>query len=87
VLEAFIRVAYPQQFPPGSLLGSFCTVCRQRVGTPRQILNATDIQELSDLVEYTNRFHHDTNQAWRTEVINDGELSGFVTRVLRFTRR
>lgn len=86
-LEAFVRVAYPEHFPPGTLLGPFRTLCQQRVGTPREILSAQDTQELLDLVEYANRFHHDTNLAWETEVINDGELSAFVTRALKFTKR
>ncbi len=39
------------------------------------------------LKEYANRFHHDTNPAWETEVINDGELRSFVQRALDFARR
>lgn len=87
LLEAFLRVAYPDTFPPGTLLGPFLGICDQRVGTPDEILRAADIQELRDLTEYSNRFHHDTNPAWETEAINDGELRGFVARALRFARR
>jgi len=87
LLEAFVRVAYPAHFPPGTLLGQFRALCQQRVGTAQQILSAPDIQEVRDLIEYANRFHHDTNLTWETEVINDGELSGFVTRALSFARR
>ena len=86
-LEAFFRVACPEHFPPGTLLGPFRGLCEQRLNTPRQILNDTDIQELRDIVEYANRFHHDTNPAWETEVVNAGELTGFVTRVLTFAKR
>ena len=85
-LEAFCRVAYPEHFPPGTRLGAFRTLCRQRIGTPRQILSAQDTQDLGDVLEYANRFHHDTNPAWETEVINDGELQAFVDRTLRFAR-
>lgn len=87
LLEAFLRVSYPANFTPGTLLGPFRALCKQRVGTPQQILNAPDTQELRDIIEYANRFHHDTNPAWETEVINDGELRGFVNRALNFTRR
>jgi hypothetical protein len=86
VLEAYTRVAYPEHFPPGSLLGPFRGLCQKRVGTSHEVLTTADIQELSDLIEYANRFHHDTNTAWQTEVINDGELNGFVRRVPAFTR-
>lgn len=86
LLEAFLRVACPEHFPPGALLGQFRNLCSQRIGTPQQILNAQTTQELSDLTEYANDFHHDTNTAWETEVINDGQLAGFVRRALVFVR-
>ena len=76
MLEAFLRVAYPEHFPPGTLLGYFLDKCRQRTSTPQEIVSAQDTQELGDLIEYANKFHHDTNAAWETEAINDGELTG-----------
>ena len=87
VLEAFLRVAYPEHFPPGKLLGVFRSLCDQRLNTSDQILDADDIRELRDLVEYANKFHHDTNPAWQSETINDQELLGFVQRALTFARR
>jgi hypothetical protein len=80
-------VSYPEHFPPEARLGTFERLCRQRAGTPQQILSSDDVRELSDLAEYAHKFHHDTNQAWDTEVINDGELLGYAHRTLRFTRR
>jgi hypothetical protein len=87
VFEACLRVAFPEDFPPGTLLGYFLDRCRQRIGTPREILNAHHASELGNLLEYANKFHHDTNAAWETETINDGELKGFVERTLSFARR
>jgi wobble nucleotide-excising tRNase len=86
-LEAFFRVAYPEHFPAGQLLGPFRGMCAQRVGTPQQILAQADIDELSDLVDYGNLFHHDTNPAWQMEVINSTQLEGFVRRTLAFAKR
>lgn len=86
VLEGFMRVACPEAFPPGTLLGPFRNVCEQRLGTPQEILSRANTQELRDLVEYGNKFHHDTNPAWETEIINDGELLGFIERTLAFVR-
>jgi wobble nucleotide-excising tRNase len=83
-LEAFLRVACPEHFEPGALLGPFIGVCEQRTGTAQEILNAASIQELRDLNEYARRYHH---QGWETEPINDGALRGFVERALRFARR
>jgi hypothetical protein len=86
-LEAFLHVAYPESFPPGTLLGPFRNLCRQRHGMANQILDQSVTKELDDIVEYANKFHHDTNPAWETEAVNDGELRGFVDRALRFARR
>jgi wobble nucleotide-excising tRNase len=87
VLEAFVRVAFPQYYPAGSLLGPFRGLCEQRVGTPREILSQSDIDELRDLTEYANRFHHDTNTTWQSQHINDAQLLDFVRRVLAFATR
>jgi len=86
-LEAFLRVARPEHFPPGTLLGPFLGLCRQRVGQAGEVLDAAATRELGELVEYANRFHHGTNPAWETEAINDAELRSFVERALAFARR
>lgn len=83
-LEAFLRVACPAKFPPGKLLGPFRNECQQQLGTRNQVLDQESLRELGEIVEYANRFHHDTNPAWETEAINDHELRGFVDRALRF---
>ena len=87
ILESFMRVAYPEHFPPGTLLGPFIGICEQRVGGPNGILSAADIAELRSLLNYGNRFHHDTNPAWQTAAINDAELSDFAQRTLIFASR
>lgn len=87
ILEAFMRVAYPSAFPPGTLLGPFIGVCQQRGGQPNQLLNQADIDELRALLAYANRFHHDTNAAYETAAINDQELTHFSARVLAFAKR
>ncbi|QGN00030.1 AAA family ATPase [Methylocystis parvus] len=87
ILETFVRIAYPSHFPPGALLGAFHNVCQQRVGTAAEILSANDTNELRALLDYANRFHHDTNAAWETAAINDTELTHFCERTIDFTRR
>jgi wobble nucleotide-excising tRNase len=87
MLEAFARVAYPHDFPPGTLLGPFHGACVRALGTPRQIMDAANAQELRAILDYANRFHHDTNAAYATELINDAELSDFTRRTLAFIRR
>lgn len=87
ILEAFMRVAYPEYFPPGTLLGPFLGLCDQRVGRNNEILSAGDIAELRALLGYANLFHHDTNPAWQTAAINDAELTDFAERTLLFASR
>jgi hypothetical protein len=46
------------------------------------------LDELANIREYANRFHHETNPDWDREVenINEGQLRGFTERVLAFVR-
>lgn len=85
-LEAYLLTAGPATFPPETLLGPFHARCQREYGRPSQILDHHKIDELFDLKEYSNRYHHDTNQAWETEALNDGELLGYIGRLLAFTR-
>ena len=87
ILEGFMRVAYPEHFPPGKLLGPFIGICEQRVGQGIEILSIADIRELRALLAYANQFHHDTNPACQTAAINDGELNDFAQRTLLFASR
>ena len=87
ILEGFMRVAYPEHFPPETMIGPFIGVCEQRLGGNNEILSAADITELRALRDYANRFHHDTNPAWQTAMINDAELADFGQRTLRITSR
>ena len=81
-LEGYLRVACPGHFTPGDTLGPFIKTCRQEVGGGDEILNQGTLQELRDVCEYANRFHHDTNPAWQTVKISSRELQGYVQRTL-----
>ena len=87
MLEAFFRVAYPETFPPGTLLGPFVHLCQQRLGQANQILDQADTLELERLKDYGSKVHHDTNPAYMTQAINDGELLDFARRILSFATR
>ncbi len=87
MLEAFCRVAYPDVFTPPYLLGLFHTRCVQALAAQNPIMDQASTQELRLLLDYGNRFHHDTNNAYATELINDAELSDFASRTLKFIKR
>jgi len=87
IMEAFARVAFPQYFPPGSMLGGFHQRCEQRTDTADEILTAVETTKLRAVLDYANRFHHDSNPAWETETINDAELADFAERTLGFASK
>lgn len=84
VLEGYLRVACAADFRPGTLLGPFRQLAKDKAAAGSPILDASKLTELEDLTEYANKFHHDTNPAWDVEHVNDGELRGFVRRTLTF---
>ena len=87
ILEAFVRVAYPNHLPAGGVLGPFVNLCKQKLGQSDEILSRSDRAELNELLDYANQFHHDTNPAWKTHTINDTELVDMATRTLLFCSR
>jgi len=87
VLEGFIRAGYPDHFEAGDVLGTFQRSAQRLLGNANAPLSQGDLAELNDLMEYANRFHHDTNPAWATAAINDAELVHFTERTIRFARR
>ena len=87
ILEQFMRVAYSPFFPPGTMFGAFLTSCERQKGTPNAILNAADITQLRHILDYANEFHHDTNPAYQTTLINGQELTDFCRKTVAFARR
>ncbi|NMF86299.1 AAA family ATPase [Nodosilinea sp. P-1105] len=86
-IEAFLRVAYPIHFPPGTMLGPFLHRCSQLYDAGNPILSQADIAELTQLTNYANKFHHDSNPAYATEIINDQTLHDYCRRTLNFAKR
>jgi wobble nucleotide-excising tRNase len=87
-VEAYLRVAYPEHFPPGSLIGPFIGLCEQRIAAGNALLSQGDTDELRALNAYGSQFHHDTNAAYNPNAqISDAELTTHVGRTFRFTRR
>ena len=87
LLEGYLRVAYPAEFPAGALIGLFLDSCRARIARPDRMLDQANVDELHQLKDYGNKFHHDSNAAWQTEIINSQELEAFAERVIAFCRK
>lgn len=87
MLEMYCRIAYSKEFPSGSLIGKFHNQCMTRIGTPSEIMPKSHLDELRDLLDFGNRYHHEANSAFATETINDTELVDFTRRTLHFMKR
>ena len=81
-LEGYLRAVCPGDFPAGSLIGPFIGVCRQRIGTPEEILSEAVVQKLDEILQYANQFHHEPGSASQSGSINAQELHSFVSRTL-----
>ena len=84
IVEGYLRVAFPEFCPPGTLLGHFRQKIQTQIDAGKSVMETDRLLELEELTEYANKFHHDTNAAWETEHINDTELLGFVDRTMTF---
>lgn len=87
VLEGFLRRCCPAHFLPGDVLGDLKQKIRDQPTRNPPILSPGAVKELDLICEYANKFHHNTNQAWETQTVNETELRGWVDRVLAFVRK
>jgi len=88
LLEGYCRVAFIEGFPARRLLGEFINIARQAVANGAPLLTNERLEELNDLREYSNQFHHNTSKAWQANLanVNERELKGYARRVLGFVR-
>jgi wobble nucleotide-excising tRNase len=84
VMEGYLRVAHPDHCPPGTLLGAFQQRVQQCIDAGHTIMSTERLNELDEIREYANRFHHGINAALENEVPGDSELLLFVNRVMEF---
>lgn len=81
IMESTIRILYPTHFTPGSMVGQFIDVCNRALNES-PIISAEEIDELRDLIDYANGFHHDTNPAYQPQDISTGQLLEYCKRTL-----
>ena len=68
-------------------MGPFIGIWQQPLNAQQQIPCQDDINELRAPLAYDNLFHHDSNLAWATQVINDQALMQFARRTLAFCEK
>ncbi|MFH1689541.1 MAG: AAA family ATPase [Candidatus Eisenbacteria bacterium] len=86
LLEHYTRVVYVQHFQPGENLGKFVARAKSAKANGNPIMAAKRLDELDQLRDYANHFHHDTSRNWERNLsnLNEVELKGFAKRVLKF---
>ena len=83
-LEHYLRASCPDKFKDGEMLRDFRNRARTAKQSGSPIMSDAKFTELDQIVDYSNDFHHDTNAAADTVIINDTQLHQFVRRTLVF---
>ena len=82
VIEEYLRMKCPDQFPRTDTLGGFIRKIREAPpGTPLAMAQPL-LGDLDDLNGYSRRYHHRDNPGFATEPITDTELQAYVRRTL-----
>ncbi|MFA5942594.1 MAG: AAA family ATPase [Candidatus Paceibacterota bacterium] len=79
VLEGYMRIRFAGGFPDNMWLGDMIGHVRT-AGATHPLF--PELQNLSEINDYSKRYHHETNPNWNAEPISDGELKTFVNRTL-----
>lgn len=88
VMESYLRVRFPDQFPPNEWLADFIKKIRESKKEDALWSMKNHLDEISGINDYSKKFHHgsDPNAMQNLGNINDGELTTWVRRVLVFLR-
>ena len=90
ILENFIEISYPMDYPAEEPLGHFLKRCRDHAQNGCEpILSCEETHELAELLDYANKFHHKSESGGSHDhlPINDQELAKFCSRTLKFCSR
>ncbi len=88
VLERFVRIAFNEHCPPGTLLGQFLDRAKNAAANGDRVMSDERWRELDKLRNYANRFHHSGSEQWQENItnVNSQELQRYATRVIEFTQ-
>ena len=82
VLEGYLRFKLPHQFGATDWLGEMIAKIRNAdAGTPLGLAQKI-LDELTDLNDYSKKYHHDQNPSANTEPVDDGELRTYAKRAI-----
>ena len=83
-LEAVLETIYPSHYNAGMQNKDFFAKCKEKYDTSDQILDIETVNELHDIIDYTNPFMHGANQGTGQNP-NSDELLNYTKRALNIT--
>jgi len=83
LLEANLRLRFPKSFKPDEWLGDFIGKIAAAAGSDPLVCLKAQHQELSDINDYSKKYHHLQNPMADSEPISDIALQSYVKRTLK----
>lgn len=83
LLEKYLRLKLPNEFPDGEWLGDFINRIRDSAPTDAIAAAKVILHEVEAINDYSKRYHHNTNAQSESEAVDTTELSTFVERTLK----
>ena len=86
VLEGYLRVRFPSEFPEGQWLGQLIEKIRgASAGSPLESMHGQPLDELANINDFSKPFHHETNPSgYDAAVPNEDELATFCEKTIRY---
>jgi wobble nucleotide-excising tRNase len=84
VLEGNLRMRFPRQFPSDKWLGDFIKLIREAEPSSPLVRMQSQLQELSDINDYTRRYHHDNGPVAGVSQPDLAELQSYCRRTINF---
>lgn len=82
LLEGNLRLAFPRRFQRGHWLGEMLDMVRKaQPGDPEAVLKPF-LNDLSDINDYSKKYHHDQTQNPDQSPISEAELAAYVRRTI-----
>lgn len=85
-MEAILEILCAGHYNASKPVGTFLSECRDKCGTPNEILDEDTVAELEDIYEYSSPDKHGSHIDPENADVNGGELLNYTRRMLNVTR-
>jgi wobble nucleotide-excising tRNase len=83
VLEEYLRLKLPHSFADNEWLGQFIEKIRNAPDTDPLAAAKCILERVELINEYSKKYHHDSNAAAATEIVDENELENYVGQALQ----